>query len=52
MYMKFSGYIFPQQKMELALHCHGDLKLTMEEMERDGDSRKKKGELLHTQVRL
>ncbi|KOM43665.1 hypothetical protein LR48_Vigan05g127000 [Vigna angularis] len=36
--------------MKLALHCHGELELTMEEMESNGDPRKKKKELSHTQT--
>ncbi|KOM30885.1 hypothetical protein LR48_Vigan01g044000 [Vigna angularis] len=38
--------------MKLALHCHGKLKLTMEENGRGGDPRKKKGELPLTQASL
>ncbi|KOM28824.1 hypothetical protein LR48_Vigan588s003200 [Vigna angularis] len=30
--------------MNLALHCHGELELTMEENGRDGDPRKKNGD--------
>ncbi|KOM25078.1 hypothetical protein LR48_Vigan48s001100 [Vigna angularis] len=35
--------------MKLALQCHGEFKLTMEEME-GGHPRKKKGMFPHTQI--